>query len=165
MWYRKVTSGQTHRIRWMWATVMLSLTLGALWAVHSLWNRGLRVRLARVEIAELHGEVVRMGNEGITAPLTLTDVIAHSRVSALADSAYCARMHGRDPWGNEYFVDSFVDDGSHGFTNETVVVVRSFGPNMRDDAGRGDDINAVRQYFRRAYKTPDGPSGTPDLPP
>jgi hypothetical protein len=102
--------------------------------------RGHRVGFA---IQALKNELrIMIQDEGLPVPQSFGDILDHARARG---SDRVNGMDGIDPWGSPYFFE-VVPSQSYGETGRDIVV-RSFGPNRRDDSGMGDDSQEIEQVI------------------
>ena len=102
--------------------------------------RGHRVGFA---IQAIRNELrIMIQDEGLPVPQSFGDILDHARASG---SDHMNGMDGIDPWGSPYFFE-VVPSQSYGETGRDIVV-RSFGPNRRDDSGMGDDSQEIEQVI------------------
>lgn len=83
---------------------------------------------------------VMIEEEGLAVPGTVGEIIAHAK--AWRNSQEMIGKAETDPWGSPYFFE--VVSGREYCGDDCLkVVVRSFGPNRRDDLGKADDIQTI----------------------
>jgi hypothetical protein len=87
---------------------------------------------------------IMIQDEGLPVPQSVGDILDHARASG---SDHMNGMDGIDPWGSPYFF-KVVPSQSYGETGRDIVV-RSFGPNRRDDSGMGDDSQWIEEVILR----------------
>lgn len=76
-----------------------------------------------------------------SSPQSVEEVLANQKTAGLK---YYAKMTGLDPWGMPYHVETHKDRNCPRKEGCYLVVIRSYGPNRRDDFGVGDDPQLFR---------------------
>lgn len=102
-------------------------------------QRSDRARTAIGGISMIGNELCKTINEGLPVPGSVAEIIAQAK--AWQDSQSMIGVAETDPWGSPYFFE-VVSDRKFCGDECLKVVVRSFGPNRRDDLGKADDIQA-----------------------
>ena len=104
-------------------------------------QRSARARRAIGNVTLFSDELVGMIEEGLPVPGSVAEIFAHAK--AWRSSQMMIGKAETDPWGSPYFFE--VVPGREFCGDECLkVVVRSFGPNRRDDLGKADDIQRIR---------------------
>lgn len=103
-------------------------------------QRGSRARTAIGGIQMIGNELVEAINGGLPVPGSVAEIIAQAK--ARLSSEMMIGKAETDPWGSPYFFE-VVSDRKYCGDECLKVVVRSFGPNRRDDLGRPDDIQGI----------------------
>lgn len=141
-----IAVASTGRVCGLWvACTVLCLVIA--WAVHHLLFKILLINgrvhdentVVLTQMRAVIGEIRSMTLEGVKVPRSIEGIIEHARAHGDIRNTVVARLDGCDPWGSPYYVDAVLDhhycgDGCYRIT------VRSFGPNRRDELGKGDDI-------------------------
>jgi len=103
-------------------------------------QRSDRARTAIQNVTLFRNVLGGMIEEGLPVPGSVAEIIA--RAKAWRTSEEMIGIAETDPWGSPYFFEVVSGRGYCG--DECLkVVVRSFGPNRRDDLGKGDDIQTI----------------------
>lgn len=104
-------------------------------------QRSDRARRAIHNVTSFRDELgVMIEEEGLPVPGTVGEIIAHAK--ARLSSQMMIGKAETDPWGSPYFFE--VVSGREYCGDDCLkVVVRSFGPNRRDDLGKADDIQTI----------------------
>ena len=79
-------------------------------------------------------------NGGLPVPGSVAEIITQAK--ARLSSEMMIGKAETDPWGSPYFFE-VVSDRKFCGDECLKVVVRSFGPNRRDDLGKADDIQTI----------------------
>ena len=120
-------------------------------------QRSDRARRAIQGITLIANELCKTINEGLPVPGSVAEIIAQAK--AWQDSQKMIGIAESDPWGSPYFFEVVSGRGDCG-DDCLKVVVRSFGPNRRDDLGKADDIqmigHALSSRAERRNKPADG---------
>ena len=114
-----------------------------------------RARRAIRGMSMIGNELCKTINEGLPVPGSVAEVIAQAK--AWQDSQSMIGVAEIDPWGSPYFFEVLPDRKFCG-DDCLKVVVRSFGPNRRDDLGRPDDIQGIYAAWPRRAERRDNPA-------
>ena len=107
-------------------------------------QRSDRARRAIQNVTLFRNVLVGMIEEGLPVPGTVGEIIAQAKVWRTSEEMI--GIAETDPWGSPYFFEVVSGRGYCG--DECLkVVVRSFGPNRRDDLGKADDIQTIGQAW------------------
>ena len=107
-------------------------------------QRADRARTAIGGISTIGNELCKTINEGLPVPGSVAEIIAQAK--AWQDSQSMIGVAETDPWGSPYFFEVVSGRGYCG-DDCLKVVVRSLGPNRRDDLGKADDIQTIGQAW------------------
>ena len=137
-------------LRGIAAFVVVCVVMAAVWC--ACWYLGLiaddpafiRARRARWGVVVIGSELLKMIEEGLPVPGSVGEIIAHAK--AWRDSDSMIGVAEIDPWGSPYFFE-VVSDRKFCVEDCLKCVVRSFGPNRRDDLGKADDIQTIGQAW------------------
>ncbi len=121
-----------------------------------------RTRRAIQNITLFRDELgVMIEEEGLPVPGTVGEIIAHAKARLRSQM-----MRGKaetDPWGTPYFFE--VVSGREYCGDDCLkVVVRSFGPNRRDDLGKADDIQLICPAWPRRAEQRNKPTAAARQP-
>ncbi len=109
-------------------------------------QRDSKARTAIGGIQMIGNELVRAINGGLPVPGSVAEIIAQAKARLSSEM-----MIGKaeiDPWGSPYFFE-VVSDREFCGDECLKVVVRSVGPNRRDDLGKADDIQGIYAAWPR----------------
>ena len=109
-------------------------------------QRDSKARTAIGGIQMIGNELVRAINGGLPVPGSVAEIIAQAK--ARLSSQMMIGKAETDPWGSPYFFE-VVSDRKFCGDECLKVVVRSFGPNRRDDLGKADDIQGIYAAWPR----------------
>jgi hypothetical protein len=115
----------------------------------------IRSRQAGWGVLVLGSELAAMIKEGLPVPGSVGDILAHAK--AWRDADTMIGIEDVDPWGSPYFFEVVPDPKFCG-ENCLKVVVRSFGPNRRDDLGKVDDRQATAAVVLPLSQPSDKPA-------
>jgi hypothetical protein len=107
-------------------------------------QRSDRARRAILGISLIADELCKTINEGLPVPGTVAEIIAQAK--ARLSSEMMMGKAETDPWGSPYFF-KVVSGREYCGDDCLKVVVRSLGPNRRDDLGKVDDIQTIGQAW------------------
>lgn len=94
-------------------------------------------------------------NGGLPVPGSVAEIIAQAK--ARLSSEMMIGKAETDPWGSPYFFE--VVSGREYCGDDCLkVVVRSFGPNRRDNLGKADDIQMIYAAWPRRAEQRNKPA-------
>lgn len=120
-----------------------------------------RTRRAIQNVTLFRDVLGAMIEEGLPVPGSVAEIIAQAK--AWHSSEMMIGTAETDPWGSPYFFE-VVPDREYCGDDCLKMVVRSFGPNRRDDLGKADDIQMIYPAWPRRAEQRNTPAAAARQP-